>query len=218
MSAQPHLYSSDRSYWDRVAGEKRFSHPARANWLEPYLNSNSLLVDYGCGYGRTLQELVTYGYTNLLGVDFSRNMLDKSRESLPSVMLVQNDGCRLPIKDRSVDAVFLFAVLTCIPQDHAQTALINEMRRVLRQDGLLYISDLLLNDDERNVERYEQDVSLYGTYGVFKLPEGVIVRHHSEYWIKKLTEHFTLLRYQPFTVTTMNGNSSNAFQFLGRLI
>lgn len=206
-----------RSYWDRVAGEKRFSHPVRAAWLEPHLNSKSLILDYGCGYGRTLQELFEFGYTNVIGVDFSRGMLDRCRASLPGVMLVHNDGLTLPAQTGSVDAVFLFAVLTCIPEDEVQVTLITEARRVLRPNGLLYISDLLLNNDRRNLERYEQNAEMYGRYGVFKLPEGVVVRHHSQDWINELTKPFKMLQYQPFTVTTMNGNSSNAFQYFGQV-
>ena len=58
---------------------------------------------------------------------------------------------------------------------------------------------------------------MFGDYGVFRLPEGVVVRHHSERWIQSMTEAFERLDYEPFTVMTMNGNSSAAFQYLGRL-
>ena len=83
--------------------------------------------------------------------------------------------------------------------------------------GLVYISDLLLNSDARNVGRYQQFVREFGTYGAFRLPEGVVVRHHSAEWIRSLTANFTQLKYERFTVTTMNGNQSEAFQYLGRL-
>ncbi len=51
----------------------------------------------------------------------------------------------------------------------------------------------------------------------FRLPEGVVVRHHSEDWIQSLTEAFDRLEYEPFTVTTMDGNTSATLQYLGRL-
>jgi SAM-dependent methyltransferase len=71
------------------------------------------------------------------------------------MMIVRNDGQVLPFCDRSFDAVVLFTVLTCIPFDEDQIALLAEIRRTLRPGGLLYISDLLLNSDERNIERYK---------------------------------------------------------------
>jgi hypothetical protein len=51
---------------------------------------------------------------------------------------------------------------------------------------------------------------------VFELPEGVVVRHHESGWIEELTGSFTQLEYEDFNVTTMNGNASAAFQYLGR--
>lgn len=210
--------ASQMSYWDRVAQQKRFSHPLRLEWLECYLDSRARVLDYGCGYGRTLGELVQADYQNVVGVDFSAAMLARCRQEFPPVSLIRNDGRTLPFKSDSLDAALLFAMLTCIPQNEAQRALIAEVKRVLRPDGLLYISDLLLNEDARNCKRYERYAKVYGTFGVFELPEGVVVRHHRREWIEELTGSFTQLEYEPFSVITMNGNTSAAFQYLGRKV
>ena len=204
------------TYWDRVANQKRFSHPLRLDWLARYLKDAPVVLDYGCGYGRTLEELAAAGYDNLVGSDFSNAMLARARNASPSVGLVQNDGRSLPFQPNSVDLVILFAVLTCIPDDDEQRLLVAEIQRLLRPGGLLYISDLLLNEDKRNRERYDQYANAFGCYGVFELPEGVVVRHHAREWIEELTSVFERLEFEPFTVTTMNGNASSAFQYLGR--
>ena len=205
------------SYWDRVAPQKRFSHPLRSDWLSQYLeNDRARVLDYGCGYGRTLTDLSQAGFQNIIGVDFSEGMLQRARVAMPDAALARNDGLSLPFKNHSFDAVLLFAVLTCIPGDREQRLLLAETDRVLRSGGLLYLSDLLINNDRRNRERYEQYAEVYGSYGVFKLPEGVVVRHHQKEWIEEVTSSFKQLEYEPFTVTTMNGNASAAFQYLGR--
>lgn len=208
--------ASQVNYWDSVARQKRFSHPLRAEWLAGRLETRARVLDYGCGYGRILAELAGAGYRNLVGVDFSAAMLARCRREVPGVGLVRNDGRTLPFRSGSLDAVLLFATLTCIPQDEAQRALLAEVERVLRPGGLLYVSDLLLNEDERNRARYERGAEVYGVYGVFELPEGVVVRHHRREWVGELTGSFVELEYEPFTVTTMNGNTSAAFQYLGR--
>lgn len=92
-----------------------------------------------------------------------------------------------------------------------------EVRRVLCLEGILYISDLLINTDVRNLKRYERGADQFGVYGVFELPESVIVRHHREEWIEQLTRAFTPLAFEHFTATGMNGNASAAFQYLGRV-
>ena len=143
-------------------------------------------------------------------------MLARCGLQVPSASMIRNDGHSLTIKDGCCDAVLLFAVLTCIPDSDAQKVLLKEAERVLRLGGLLYVSDLLVNDDDRNRERYEQYANVYGCYGVFELPEGVVVRHHEQEWIEEITSPFEQLEYQLFDVTTMNGNVSAAFQYLGR--
>jgi SAM-dependent methyltransferase len=208
--------SAQIGYWDRVANEKRFSHPLRLNWLARYSTEEARILDYGCGYGRTLAELSHAGFQNLVGVDFSAAMLARARAAAPRSALIRNDGQSLPFKDDCIDAVLLFAVLTCIPDNKEQRQLLAEVERVLRPGGLLYLSDVLVNTDQRNRERYERDAEKYECYGVFELPEGVVVRHHSREWIAELTGSFQQLEYETFTVTTMNGNASAAFQYLGR--
>ena len=208
--------SSQIQYWNRVAPQKTFSHPLRADWLTDHLPLSARIVDVGCGYGRTLLQLFGAGFTSCVGMDFSAGMLDRCRKEVTDAALVQNDGHVMPLQRESVDAVLLFAVLTCIPGDDDQLALMDEVWRILRPNGLLYISDLLLNQDERNRARYEQCEAKFGRYGVFELPEGVVVRHHSEEWVAEITRPYKHLEYKPFTVTTMNGNSSSAFQYLGQ--
>ena len=210
---------SQRQYWDRAASEKRFQHPLRLAWLQSHLVGDHIL-DCGCGYGRLLAEFGQLGYRDVVGTDFSEAMLGRCKILHPdlNLRLVQNDGKTLPFRDQSFDAVLLFTLLTCMPTETEQRGLFAEVQRVLRPSGLVYISDLLLNTDARNLDRYQQFAEQLGDYGVFRLPEGVVVRHHSEGWIQSITEAFQCLEYEPFTVTTMNGNSSAAFQYLGRLL
>jgi SAM-dependent methyltransferase len=208
--------SSQIGYWDRAANEKRFSHPLKLNWLGRYSTEQARILDYGCGYGRTLSELSQAGFQNLVGADFSEAMLMRAQAAIPRPVLVRNDGHRLPFQDNCFDAILLFAVLTCIPDGNEQRSLLAEIERVLRPGGLLYLSDVLVNTDQRNRERYGRDAEKYKCYGVFELPEGVVVRHHSREWIAELTDSFQQLEYETFTVTTMNGNAAAAFQYLGR--
>jgi SAM-dependent methyltransferase len=215
---RPRIIPAQVRYWDSVAGEKRFSHPLRVERLTRHAGPRARILDFGCGHGRTLAELLRVGYKNVTGIDFSFRMLKCCRSQLPDVRLVQNDGQTIPLQKHSVDLVLLFAVLTCIPRDGEQRDLLREIIRVLRPGGLLYISDLLVNRDLRNLKRYDRYAGKYGTYGIFELPEGVVVRHHRKEWIEELTGSFSQLEFEPFEVRTMNGNKSAAFQYLCRAL
>jgi ubiquinone/menaquinone biosynthesis C-methylase UbiE len=144
-------------------------------------------------------------------------MIRSARGRYPSIRFeVLEDFRSIPLADASVDAVMLFAVLTCVPGNRAQRDIIDEITRVLRPAGFLYVSDMWLQTDERNLDRYDRDVKKYGVYGVFDLPEGVTVRHHDPLWIESLLHQYELLALDEVEVHTMNGHATAAFQWFGR--
>jgi SAM-dependent methyltransferase len=204
-------------YWNQVGPTKSFAHPVDVERLRQWVSNGSHVLDYGCGYGRALGVLQAAGYTNLIGVDPAPAMIAAARESYPSIsfdVLEKDQTARLP--NASVDAVLLFAVLTCVPTNKGQHAIINEIARLLRPGGVLYVSDMFLQKDARNVARYVAFESKYGLYGVFDVEEGVTVRHHAPEWIETLTAAYKSLSLGEISVHTMNGHPATAFQWFGR--
>lgn len=206
-----------QEYWNRVSADKEFTTPFQAEEFSKYVSPESLILDVGCGYGRTLNELYQNGYRNLMGIDFSRGMIERGKKEFPHLDLRVKETDRIDLPDDSADAVILFAVLTCIRTNEEQEQLLSEIRRVLKPGGVLYVNDFLLNTDERNLSRYEKYKDTYGIYGVFELPEGAVCRHHEEEWIRQLLKDFSVLTYERLTFTTMNGHKSNGFYYIGRL-
>jgi SAM-dependent methyltransferase len=203
-------------YWNRMGPSKPFAHPLNLARLSQYLSTDSRILDLGCGYGRLLGLLFERGYRNLIGLDLAPAMIALARENFPAIEFNQLDSApNIPLPDESVDATLLFSVLTCVPTDEGQRNVVKEVERVLRPGGLFYISDLWLQDDERNRERYARDEAKYGAYGVFDLPEGVTVRHHDPRWIEELTRDFQTVALDHINVRTMNGNPAKAFQWFG---
>ncbi|MCD7746411.1 MAG: class I SAM-dependent methyltransferase [Lachnospiraceae bacterium] len=205
-----------KEYWNNVSAKKEFTTPFQMEKFSEYVNMEGTIVDIGCGYGRTLDELYQNGYHNLIGIDFSKGMIDRGREQFPYLDLRVKETGQIDLPDESADAVILFAVLTCIRTNEEQAQLLGEIRRILKPHGILYVNDFLLNTDERNVSRYEKYMDIYGVYGVFELPEGAICRHHDEKWIRELLRGFSELEYSHLTFTTMNGHQSNGFYFIGK--
>ena len=204
-------------YWNQVGPTKPCAHPVNIEHLGRWVSPTDRILDYGCGYGRALGFLHVNGYTNLIGVDPAPAMIDAARQNFPAISFdVLNDYQRVQLPDASVDGVLLLSVLTCVPTNEGQRAIISEIIRVLRPGGVLYISDMFLQTDSRNVERYVRDEKKYGIYGIFDLSEGVTVRHHTRGWIEILTKDFDSLELEEISVHTMNGHSAKAFQWFGR--
>jgi SAM-dependent methyltransferase len=206
-------------YWDKAAGEKEFTTPFKIDLFEKYVPKDAQILDIGCGYGRTLNKLYLSEFINLAGIDISEKMIDKGSALHPDLNLnkVDKSGI-LPFEDNSFDAVILLAVLTCVIDDVEQAQLISEVYRVLSKDGIVYINDFIINNDQRNIDRYEAGLLKYNNYGIFELQEkkGVALRHYSEDRIAQLTERFKEIVFKPVVYTTMNKNKSNGFYYMGR--
>jgi len=212
------MSSLDRQteYWDRVAATKQFTHPIDVERFGELVPRTARILDYGCGYGRTCAQLRGLEYRNVIGLDISREMIERGRCLYPDADLQHLTGGALPFPANGFDTVLLFAVLTCIPTDKGQKALISEVCRVLRPGGVLYISDFPIQDDARNQKRYAQFEPEFGKFGVFRLSEGVVVRNHTNEWLDQLLRPFSQVHVRTIEASTMNGHRCKIIQYFGR--
>ncbi|WP_203840735.1 class I SAM-dependent methyltransferase, partial [Winogradskya humida] len=209
---------------------KTFTHPVHHPWLDA-VPTDARILDYGCGYGRTMAELSDRGFTDLTGADPSAALLTRGRQAKPDFRFSLLDHPPfLPYAGSSFDVVLLFAVLTCVPADKDQQALIAELHRVLAPGGLLYVSDVLLQNDDRNRARY--GAASQTPYGVFATDDGAVCRHHDLTALRALlcssTSHpadagagagaggFELVDERHIEVATMNGRWVSGVQLLAR--
>jgi ubiquinone/menaquinone biosynthesis C-methylase UbiE len=207
---------TQEEYWDSVAEEKEFTTPFQIKLFKKVVPKEARIIDVGCGYGRTLHELYLSEFTNLSGVDISKKMIDKGTMLYPQLTIKKYDGSRLPFENNSFDAVILLAVLTCIISNNEQEKLIGEIQRVLKDDGILYINDFLINSDQRNINRYKRYENKYNKYGIFELSEGVVLRHYTQVRIDELISNFGKIIFKSVIYTTMNGHKSNGLYYIGR--
>ncbi|MBQ3408181.1 MAG: class I SAM-dependent methyltransferase [Clostridia bacterium] len=202
-------------YWDSVAEEKNFTTPFQSEIFENYVSKDAIIVDIGCGYGRTLNELYELGYKNLIGMDYSGEMIKRGEHLYPYINFIKSDATQINMDDNSVDSVILLGVLTCTVSSNDQRNLILEINRILRPNGIVYINDFLVNDDERNVDRYNSFKDKYGVYGAFELPGGGVFRHQTQEWIDELLSIYEKKQYEVLTYITMNGHTSKGFYYIG---
>lgn len=205
---------NQKEYWNRVAGIKAFTHPVDFEIFHKLVDKQDKILDFGCGYGRVVKLLLDTGYEDVIGVDTSKELVSRGRSFYNLPLFHIEDPSDLPVEDNSIDCVLLFAVLTCIPSNQGQLALLKLLCSKLKPGGLIYISDYYLQENSTETDRYEFLNDDKSNFGVFTLPEGATFRHHTKEWISTLTKGLKVLIEKPVQVMTMNGHRASAFQIL----
>lgn len=207
-----------RNYWNSVADTKDFHSQFDMNMFSSLVNKDAIILDYGCGYGRTLMELQQYGYKNLVGLDFSEKMIERARKETSNIDFVIKDSKNIKFDDNYFDAVILLFVLASVYSDKEQNSIISDIKRVLKPNGYIFIGDALINEDERNIKRYNEFKDKYGVYGTFEGEDGLIARHLLTDRAEEITSNFEKVSFNKYVVKTQNGNTTNGFSFMGRNI
>lgn len=207
---------NQKEYWDKVAEIKTFTHPIDLELITTFINKQSIIVDFGCGYGRIVKQLTDLGFENVCGFDTSKELIARGKSENNFALHHINNPTELKLEDNSIDCIILFAVLTCIPSNEGQNSLISLLLSKLKKSGIIYISDYYLQENSVEVDRYEYLNGDKNNFGVFKLPEGATFRHHTKEWIKTLTKDFEIIIEKPLIVKTMNGNIANGFQIIAK--
>lgn len=206
-----------QKYWNEVGSKKEFEDPLYIEKLSPFISAESSIVEYGCGYGRMGKILREAGYVNYAGFDFAPNMIERGKVENPDLKLslLETPGT-IPKEDLSVDAVVLSTVLCCMPNREEQAQLMEEIFRVLKVGGVLYVTDFLICEHPMYSEKYEAGFQKYGERGVYTTSENLVVRHHTASAILDLLSGFDVQWFEQFDFKTMNQNPAKTFHAIAR--
>lgn len=136
--------------YDKIAFH--FSETRSTSWQDfnaftPYLQPGQCILDCGCGNGRVLSWLHSEMHLPpnqfvYVGLDKSEALIHEAQRlhpEIPTVRFMQGDMLRLPFKDASFDRVFAIASLYHIPTSPLRQTAINEMARVLKPGGMMFM-------------------------------------------------------------------------------
>lgn len=102
-------------------------------WLNA--QPGEVIFDAGCGIGYLL-NYVCLSVGRGIGVDFSHEAINQAANHYPKLNLVSGDLLRLSFRDNYFDKIICFNVIEHL---QSQDKLLSELRRVLKQDGILVI-------------------------------------------------------------------------------
>jgi ubiquinone/menaquinone biosynthesis C-methylase UbiE len=206
-----------QKYWNDIGSTKVFEDPIYLDKFSAYLSPTSKIIEYGCGYGRMLRILKSAGYHNLTGFDFAPNMITRGLRENPDLdlRLLEKAGV-IPCPNESIDAVVMSTVLCCITEDHALAELMKEISRVLKTNGVLYLTDFLVCDHPRYQEKYAIGLEQFGRWGIYITDENLTVRHFRAKVIMDLLKEFDIQWFEQFDFKTMNQNPARTFHSIAK--
>lgn len=110
----------------------------RKNGLD--INDFNSILDFGCGCGRIMRHWSTLGRGKLYGVDYNPLLLYFCKASFPFAEFQVNALDKpLDYGDSKFDFIYAISVFTHFPEN-LQCFWINELKRVLRPGGFLYMT------------------------------------------------------------------------------
>jgi len=130
------------------------------------LGGNGKILDAGCGWGRDVNYFVQNGF-DAHGIDKAPRPLSYGIDNYP-VQDMENrlhrmDVADLGFKDQTFDGVWCNSVIHFYPPEKMSEP-VSELSRVLKENGVLYISFKLSEDKPRSSIRTEKDGSKVKRY------------------------------------------------------
>lgn len=185
------MYRSEAVVDDYTEEGTRLFPGERKIFQRYFTDSESRVLDLGCGVGRTTRVLADEGF-DVVGVDISAEMVERANRVHPDLDVRVGDAADLDFEDESFDYVlFSYTGLDYLHPEENRFRALREIRRVLRPGGLFafsvqnsfYLLPALLTDwsyiwnyyvssgnIRRWFERYRIDDDDYGVESYFINP------------------------------------------------
>lgn len=189
--------------------------------LFDYIKPGSRILDLGCGEGPALDEFAAKGFGNITGADINaealqfakKRFLNRGAKDKPA--LTASDASALPFRNDCFDCVITQGFWTTVIGNENRIEIIYEIRRVLKNDGLLYICDFARNDDiPLYRERYKKGKESGFEEGTFEAAAAggsgacYLAHHYTIEEFENLARHagLKILRYSLSKLITQSGN------------
>jgi len=135
----------DEYIWERMYPGTVFTplgnfltHMGRYDFVRQFVDESDIIVDAACGIGYGAKYL-SQKCSKVCAIDLSENCLDLGKRyySDDKIQWLKEDVTSLPLADDSVDCYVSMETFEHLP---APVQLIKEMRRVVKKDGVGFIS------------------------------------------------------------------------------
>ncbi len=117
------------------------------------------ILDMGCGVGANSNFLIQKGF-QVIGIDASENMLNNARKLYPDLTFENQNILTISYPNNSFDGIVLAYVIEHF-NNEGLLKLRDEITRLLRDGGLLFITSHEGNSEEILSDPLDENISIY---------------------------------------------------------
>ena len=145
--------------YDKIAVEyqadrQTFDNMKELEELASLLPKGAKVLDAGCGAGVPTAKFLADSGFEVVGIDFSENMLKLARKNVPNATFIRKDMTKLDFADDSFDGLTALYSIIHVPREkHA--LLFESFHRILKPEGIMLVC---MGPDE-----WEATTEYYGT-------------------------------------------------------
>lgn len=174
-------------YWKKIEQNKT---PSTSRVLDEFISkidSQSKVVEIGCGYGRILDQCIPKGCF-VYGIDINKNEIDALKAKYKdheNVVLEENDITDKNFKPKvayKFDYVFINGLLGALNLEQRTIALKNILK-LIHSGSVIHLSEFLLFEENPEMkDRYLKDLietEEYGTFFVYNKEGGKVYQTHN---------------------------------------
>lgn len=148
-----------RKGYDKIAEEyqadrQAFDHVKELEEFASLLPKNAKVVDVGCGAGIPVAKFLVDSGIEVIGIDFSENILKLAKKSVPQTTFIRKDMTKLDFADNSFDGLTAFYSIIHVPREK-HSILFKSFNRILKPNGIMLVC---MGPDE-----WEATEDYYGT-------------------------------------------------------
>lgn len=139
-------------------------------FMQHCIDKDVLEIGTGQGYGTYYLSKVARAVT---GIDIRPNSVEpiqayRDAHSAKNINFVCANGIYLPFADKTFDRIITCQVIEHIPEDNL-VCFLEELSRVLKDDGCLFISTLNIEHNIKNKKTYEKFIEHYKEFTASEL-------------------------------------------------